>query len=1539
MRSFLLLVILFYCGLSYGQGSGFSFSYTGPTQILVGQDCVAELDWGHPNTPTASSNLPGGMIVSFDIYSISGGYDIGDDVGGGTVVTVFYQAIDNFGNSALFGFSIAFIDNIPPVFDPLSLPPNLTVNCTGNFPVAAVEVHDNCEDQDIVLTVTFTETNNAVMCTGGIITRKWVADDDLGNFATFTQTITVLPDNTPPVIANNLVNGSAPCANAMAQYTTWLTAQRAAFSATDSGCGLMTLSDNAPSPSGITSFCGVITVTFSAKDNCNNISTVQKTFTVFNNVPPVITTPASGASGNCSQSNINQIFSGWINSHGGATATDDCSSIVWSTSPSSPTLSGACDTLIPVLFIAGDGCGNFDTTSANFMITDDTPPNFTTNPSTVILSCTATTIDSLLMDWLITSGHSVAHDLCTSDPQLIRGYRIGGIQLTLAQVLEAWEDSLAAGCMDNVIINGIGINNVRGYLAVEFTFEDACNNQTGKVGYFGITDNGRPVFVTQPADTSFVCSENENWQDVFIAWYNSSGGATYSDQCSNVSVQGSITADSALLYLTAALDTACMQGAGVTIQFSLIDDCGNVSIAMPSASFSLQDTVPPELISSASDLMASCSLNGQTQLNNWLDTLGGAAGTDGCGSLSWIFTWSDTSGALMNGVPEAGPYPLLSTLSCSSGLDVIFTVSDICQNSVSDTAVFSLIDTIAPVITIVDDSVHLSCQQVVPLDTPGVVDGCNGDLMIEYAEVVSTDSCGGLPETVTRIWTATDECGNSSTAQEIFFRIDSIAPTFQLPSDTVEFCSVDTLMLINLADNCDPSPTSFFEDIITGVPCQQMLSRTWTVSDACGNSATAIQTFDLSDFSPPVIQTSPGNFIYSCNGIDVQVAYENWRNSVAVVDGCSDVDYFIAIPGSYVLADNNTWPGTPLPDSVFLSCAIQTIIEGDLVAFDICGNVIVEQISFSVIDETPPVVFCPSVIQVIPDTMTCSGLVQLVAPSLEEICYPNDVKLVLIINNGDTIYLDSTGVLDTILEVGIHNAVWVATDCKGNTGTCETLIEIIDENAVVLTCPNDTLLFASDNSCLDSLWIHPPITSSGTCAKGVVELRFEIDGNANPDSVVFESPTDSVLVTFMAGIHQVSLIARDSTGDIDTCKFIVELRDTFPPAIICQNDTLFLHPAGVENVDLSVTSLVISTSDNCSIANIIYSPQSINCSSSGQNVDVMMVVIDVSGNSDTCTSSLFVTTQTLIPLWERGLCDDTLRLFANIPPGPAVMYTFNWSGPNGFTSNEENPIIPGADTSYSGSYTLTVQSETGCVSTGITEVLIQTLVSPQIVITDDTRCTGEELQLTTQTYSGSVSYQWYQITPAGDTIVFSTNDPSFLFTPVNAGVYTFFAVVTQDTCVSAPGTDATVFVFARPEVSIADIALPLCAYDTLFLSPSLIEDTLTYLWTGPGGFTSNLPAPPGIPANEIGFPSVFYLAASDLHCVSLSDSIEIILQPDLLTPVITGNNTSCEGGSFSLSASTPGDLYLWIDPSLNTTQTFTNVLNIIPAEISHSGEW
>ena len=79
-----ILIVLSVAGFGFpAQAQNFSFSYTGPDTLFVDGSCTAILDWGHPATPTAYANSPGATIVKFEIYSISGGYEIGDPVPAG----------------------------------------------------------------------------------------------------------------------------------------------------------------------------------------------------------------------------------------------------------------------------------------------------------------------------------------------------------------------------------------------------------------------------------------------------------------------------------------------------------------------------------------------------------------------------------------------------------------------------------------------------------------------------------------------------------------------------------------------------------------------------------------------------------------------------------------------------------------------------------------------------------------------------------------------------------------------------------------------------------------------------------------------------------------------------------------------------------------------------------------------------------------------------------------------------------------------------------------------------------------------------------------------------------------------------------------------------------------------------------------------------------------------------------------------------------------------------------------------------------------
>ncbi|MEP6794098.1 MAG: DUF11 domain-containing protein, partial [Saprospiraceae bacterium] len=113
-----------------------------------------------------------------------------------------------------------------------------------------------------------------------------------------------------------------------------------------------------------------------------------------------------------------------------------------------------------------------------------------------------------------------------------------------------------------------------------------------------------------------------------------------------------------------------------------------------------------------------------------------------------------------------------------------------------------------------------------------------------------------------RIWTFTDNCGNTSPdfIQTISVQ-DNTAPVLTCPSSMTIQCSSDPLPAFTgfatATDNCDPDPVITYTDMITLLaPCmlEFNIERLWTVTDACNNSSTCIQSISVVGI-PPVCQT------------------------------------------------------------------------------------------------------------------------------------------------------------------------------------------------------------------------------------------------------------------------------------------------------------------------------------------------------------------------------------------------------------------------------------------------------------------------------------------------------------------------------------------------------------------------------------------------------------------------------------------------------------------------------------------------------------
>lgn len=107
---------------------------------------------------------------------------------------------------------------------------------------------------------------------------------------------------------------------------------------------------------------------------------------------------------------------------------------------------------------------------------------------------------------------------------------------------------------------------------------------------------------------------------------------------------------------------------------------------------------------------------------------------------------------------------------------------------------------------------------------------------------------------------------------------------------------------------------------------------------------------------------------------------------------------------------------------------------------------------------------------------------------------------------------------------------------------------------------------------------------------------------------------------------------------------------------------------------------------------------------------------------------------------------------------------------------------------------------------------------------------------------------------------------------------------------------------------------PLCSGATLNLS-TLFSPGITYAWTGPGGYSSNLanPSRTNVTANMSGD----YVLKRELGGCFIYDTTKVLIHPVTPTPVATNNSPVCAGGDIKLYASgIPGASYEWNGPGL-----------------------
>ena len=179
----------------------------------------------------------------------------------------------------------------------------------------------------------------------------------------------------------------------------------------------------------------------------------------------------------------------------------------------------------------------------------------------------------------------------------------------------------------------------------------------------------------------------------------------------------------------------------------------------------------------------------------------------------------------------------------------------------------------------------VECPATPAFATPTATDTCDAAPTLTFVDVTIPGTC---PQefTVTRTWTATDSCGNSSSASQTISVTDNTAPVISaLPaSSSVECPATPAFATPTATDACDAAPTLTFLDVTTPGTCPQefTVTRTWTATDACGNSSSASQTISVTDNTGPVVTAGTIGACYPDNASAEAAAIL----ATAAVDAC-----------------------------------------------------------------------------------------------------------------------------------------------------------------------------------------------------------------------------------------------------------------------------------------------------------------------------------------------------------------------------------------------------------------------------------------------------------------------------------------------------------------------------------------------------------------------------------------------------------------------------------------------------------------------------
>ena len=248
--------------------------------------------------------------------------------------------------------------------------------------------------------------------------------------------------------------------------------------------------------------------------------------------------------------------------------------------------------------------------------------------------------------------------------------------------------------------------------------------------------------------------------------------------------------------------------------------------------------------------------------------------------------------------------------------------------------------------------------------------------------------------------------------------------------------------------------------------------------------------------------------------------------------------------------------------------------------------------------------------------------------------------------------------------------------------------------------------------------------------------------------------------------------------------------------------------------------------------------------------------------------------------------------------------SYTWSGPGGFNSNNQNPVITNAGTINSGTYTVSA-SANNCSVSSTFQVLVTNSTSVSINPAGPFCSNGVPVNLTASVAGGN----WI-----GNGI---SNGINGTFDPSVSGSGSF--TITYTLSGSCGSKDSVVITVNPAPTASTSANTPVCAGQSLNLTGNTLAGAL-YNWHGPNGFTSTLQNPVINNASLTNAGS-YSLSVTSGNC-STSSTVNVTV---VSNPTITVSSATVCAGITSTLTATGANTYTWL-PGTGLSSTTGSVV-------------